>query len=52
MLPPRFPKIGHRNATWLASQIADEEIARRTGHTFAAVRTRRISRSIKNLPAL
>jgi hypothetical protein len=48
------PCFNPRNRPWLPEedallgQIADEEIARRTGHTFAAVRTRRIARGLRD----
>jgi hypothetical protein len=48
------PCLNPRNRPWLPEEdallgrIADEEVARRTGHTFAAVRTRRIVRGLRD----
>jgi hypothetical protein len=47
-----LPCFNPRNRPWLPEedallgQVADAEVARRTGHTFAAVRTRRVARGL------
>jgi hypothetical protein len=49
-----IPCFNPKNRPWLPEEdallgrMADEEIARRTGRTFAAVRVRRIARSLKD----
>jgi len=49
-----IPSFSPRNIPWtgeqdaLLGQIPDREVARVTGHTFAAVRTRRIGRGLRD----